>query len=176
MRKGNRTKAINYARKNFPIWVGKCFPEIKRVMGLLAFPTPDEQSPIPIEEKEAFEMLPRRYQLLYGEQSWKRLNEAFNREQEKQKDLGINSFDQKKKINKSSDNKGNNNLDRNTNCPICHPLVNKIAENYSRNLITHSLIICPLSGQIMTPDNPPMIFTNGNAYSLDEMEKNETTK
>ncbi|KAJ6248631.1 e3 ubiquitin-protein transferase maea [Anaeramoeba flamelloides] len=80
MRKGNRKQAINYTRKNFPQWVGKCFPEIKRVMGLLAIPTPDEQSPLTIEEKEAFEMLPRRYQLLYGEQSWKMLNEAFNRE------------------------------------------------------------------------------------------------
>ncbi|KAJ3447085.1 e3 ubiquitin-protein transferase maea [Anaeramoeba flamelloides] len=215
MRKGNRTKAINYARKNFPPWVGKCFPEIKRVMGLLAFATPNEQSPIPIEEKEPFEMLPKRYQLLYGEHSWKKLNEAFQREhvilfglsespsievefksgicalktascqnshkpnqnkktkeKEEQKDLEINSFDQKMKVLKSSGNNGTNSIgQRNTNCPICHPIVNKIAENYPRNLITHSLIICPLSGQIMTPDNPPMICPNGNAYSLDEMKK-----
>ncbi|KAJ3448424.1 e3 ubiquitin-protein transferase maea [Anaeramoeba flamelloides] len=228
MRKGNRKEAINYARKNFPPWVGKCFSEIKSVMGLLAFPTPNEQSSIPNEEKEPFEILPERYQLLYGEHSWRKLNELFTREHvvlfglsespsievefkagicavktaschslhkknqnnqqkitehgtEKGKKMGKKKKNKKDSVLKGFDlfkekkniNTNNNNdvVDRNTNCPTCHPIVNKIAKNYPRNLITHSLIICPLSGQIMTPDNPPMIFPNGNAYSLDEMKK-----
>ncbi|KAJ3440408.1 e3 ubiquitin-protein transferase maea [Anaeramoeba flamelloides] len=228
MRKGNRKQAINYARKNFPPWVEKCFPEIKRVMGLLAFPTPNEQTSIPIEEKEAFEILPKRYQLLYGEHSWRKLNKLFQREhvvlfglsespsievefkagicavktaschslhkkiqstkekkteeqkdlemekekkKKNEKDLLLKNFDLLKENKNINTNDNNEGVDRNTNCPTCHPVVNKIAKNYPRNLITHSLIICPLSGQIMTPDNPPMIFPNGNAYSLDEMKK-----
>jgi len=53
---------------------------------------------------------------------------------------------------------------KNVNCPTCNEKFNKIAQVHSA-LHSHSRLVCRVTGEIMSDDNPPMVLPNNEAYS-----------
>lgn len=54
---------------------------------------------------------------------------------------------------------------RSARCPICAPLVTRLAAELPYAHHVHSTLVCRISGQIMNEHNPPLVLPNGYVYS-----------
>ncbi len=54
---------------------------------------------------------------------------------------------------------------RHPDCVVCHPLINRLAENLLFGRPDHSVLTCYQTGLPMNEDNPPMALPNGYVYS-----------
>ena len=50
------------------------------------------------------------------------------------------------------------------NCPVCTPLMAKLAEPLPFSHRIHSSLVCRLSGDVINDHNPPMVLPNGYVY------------
>eukprot|EP00027_Filamoeba_sp_ATCC50430_P008698 CAMPEP_0168546516 /NCGR_PEP_ID=MMETSP0413-20121227/3541_1 /TAXON_ID=136452 /ORGANISM="Filamoeba nolandi, Strain NC-AS-23-1" /LENGTH=407 /DNA_ID=CAMNT_0008576701 /DNA_START=101 /DNA_END=1324 /DNA_ORIENTATION=- len=57
----------------------------------------------------------------------------------------------------------------NINCPICTPAMRNVAMQIPNAIHGLSTLICRISGEIMSDDNPPMVLPNGYAYSRNSL-------
>ncbi|GAM20646.1 hypothetical protein SAMD00019534_038210, partial [Acytostelium subglobosum LB1] len=57
----------------------------------------------------------------------------------------------------------------NVNCPLCDADFSRLAEPLPVSLQSHSSLICRITGELMTDDNPPMVLPNGNVYCRNAM-------
>ncbi|VDD80644.1 unnamed protein product [Mesocestoides corti] len=54
---------------------------------------------------------------------------------------------------------------RHPDCVVCHPLINRLAQNLLFGRHDHSVLTCYQTGLLMNDDNPPMALPNGYVYS-----------
>lgn len=57
----------------------------------------------------------------------------------------------------------------NINCPICTPAMRSLSSEIPNAIHGLSTLICRISGEIMSDDNPPMVLPNGYAYSRNSL-------
>lgn len=53
---------------------------------------------------------------------------------------------------------------RETECPICNPVLNELAKNLPFPHCSQSKLICSISGQPLNENNPPLVLPNGHVY------------
>ncbi|EUB64150.1 Macrophage erythroblast attacher [Echinococcus granulosus] len=58
-----------------------------------------------------------------------------------------------------------NSKSRHPDCVVCHPLINRFAQNLLFGRHDHSVLTCYQTGLVMNDDNPPMALPNGYVYS-----------
>ncbi|KAL5105409.1 E3 ubiquitin-protein transferase MAEA [Taenia crassiceps] len=58
-----------------------------------------------------------------------------------------------------------NSKSRHPDCVVCHPLINRFAQNLLFGRHDHSVLTCYQTGLAMNDDNPPMALPNGYVYS-----------
>jgi len=54
--------------------------------------------------------------------------------------------------------------ERNPECPVCHPALNKIAANLPFAHCSQSRLVCHISGQPLNENNQPLMLPNGYVY------------
>ncbi len=59
---------------------------------------------------------------------------------------------------------------KNTNCPVCSPIMGQLASSLPLAHHVNSCIVCRISGNLMNEDNPPAVLPNGNVYSMSCLE------
>lgn len=154
VRTDRRMEAVQYAQKHFSTFddiVGTSAQhELEQVMGLLAC-APDTQV--------------ERYKALFDENRWQHLIEQFRAENFKLYQLsnssifsitlqaGLSSLKTPQCYRKD----GN----RNSECPVCSELLNKLAVTLPCAHCSQSRLVCSISGDSM---NEPLMLPNGNVY------------
>lgn len=158
VRTDQRVEAVKYAQKHFSTFdeiVGTPAQlELEQVMGLLAC-SPDTQV--------------ERYKALFDEQRWQRLVEQFRGENFKLYQLtnasifsitlqaGLSSLKTPQCYRKDS-------TARNSECPVCSDLLNKLAATLPCAHCSQSRLVCFISGDAMNEHNQPLMLPNGYVY------------
>ena len=122
-------------------------------MGLLAFPVDTQVEP---------------YQELLKEDRWKHLIEQFRTENYRLYQLsnqsvfavslqaGLSALKTTQCYRQSAE--------RNNECPVCHPALNKLAMALPFAHCSQSKLICNISGKALDENNRPMMLPNGFVY------------
>lgn len=157
--------AILYAKKHFPPFFDAQGANIEQAITLLAFPQETTLMP---------------YTWLYDLDRWKDISEQFDRDNRSLHGLpersqlvslihtGLSTL----KTPQCSPTDIKEMVAVNINCPVCTTPLSSIAQFVPFAHHETSLLVCPITGQIMDADNPPMVLPNGYVYSskaLDEM-------
>lgn len=105
---------------------------------------------------------------LFSEQRWRDLEEKFKLELNEVYSLPAHSL---LEINAQSglialkSTYCNEPENSNVNCPTCVPSIRILSKDLPFALHAHTVLICRISGDVMSDDNPPMVLPNGFAYS-----------
>lgn len=164
VRTNQRMEAVRYAQKYFCTFddlVGtSAQSDLEQVMGLLAY-TPKTQ----IE----------RYQVLFDEKRWHHLVAQFRVDNFKLYQLsdasifsitlqaGLSSLKTPHCYRKDGI--------RNSDCPICSELLNKLAATLPCAHCSQSRLVCYISNEPMNEHNPPMMLPNGFVYGERALKK-----
>lgn len=164
VRSNQRLEAVRYAQKYFCTFddlVGtSAQTDLEQVMGLLAY-TPKTQ----IE----------RYQVLFDVDRWQHLVSQFRTDNFKLYQLsdtsifsitlqaGLSSLKTPHCYRKDGV--------RNSDCPICSELLNKLAVTLPCAHCSQSRLVCFISGEPMNEHNPPMMLPNGFVYGERALKK-----
>ncbi|KAG0266194.1 GID complex subunit containing RING finger motif [Actinomortierella ambigua] len=158
VRKRQTQEAIAYARKHLIVWQETHMREIKKVMGLLAFPPSTNCQP---------------YKGLYDASRWKKLIARFRAD-----NFALQCFTPEPILNVTLQ-AGLSALKtpmcyidehRNVNCPVCDgETLGALATDLPLSHHLNSTIVCRISGQIMNEDNLPMVLPNGYVYSYNAL-------
>ncbi|KAJ5069741.1 e3 ubiquitin-protein transferase maea [Anaeramoeba ignava] len=160
LRKEEKLKAIQYAKKFLAPFAENQMEKIKRVMGMLAF-------------SSSYPNLPKRYQVLYSDERWNELVLQFQVENLRLYGLSKQSLFEivlgaglaaMKSLHCFKEDS------KSINCPVCHPLCNILAKDLPINPHTNSCFVCRISGKIT---NSVLVLPNGNVYSYDALKKLE---
>ncbi len=151
---GKKMEAVKHARKHL---VSMESPEqlqsVQRVMGLLAFPVDTQVQP---------------YQEMLKDSRWQDLIEQFRRENYRLYQLsnhsiftvalqaGLSALKTTQCYRPA--------LERNNECPVCHPALNKLAIPLPFAHCSQSRLICQISGKPLNENNRPMMLPNGFVY------------
>lgn len=151
--------------------------ELQQVMALLAFPSNTQIQP---------------YRRLFDESRWLMLVEQFRQENFKLYQLSPSSvfsvtlqaglaalktpqcYKDKKKSNNQVNNENlalNGNKTRNPDCPVCSPLLNKLAASLPCAHCSQSRLICAISGLPLNEHNQPLVLPNGYVYGSEALKK-----
>ncbi|KAK7109494.1 E3 ubiquitin-protein transferase MAEA-like isoform X2 [Littorina saxatilis] len=160
IRNGSGLEAVKHARKYFNGVEEEQFPEVQKVMGLLAF-TADTD----IAE----------YQALFSEARWDELVQQFRQENFRLHQLNSSVFTAALQAGLSSLKTPHcykdEPLHRNSNCPVCSRHLNDLAQPLPYSHCANSRLICTISGHSLNEHNPPMMLPNGNIYGLSALTK-----
>ncbi|KNC79246.1 hypothetical protein SARC_08356 [Sphaeroforma arctica JP610] len=153
IRQGKRNAAIAHSRKHLSPFHTTNLKDIQRAMGCLVF-NPDTTC--------------LTYTYLTSMKRWTDLRAQFRDDNFKLHSCtsesmlsiilqaGLSAF--KTKMCYQPENKS-------LNCPVCDPLLNKLAEKLPFSHRLHSSLVCRISGELMNDHNPPMVLPNGYVYS-----------
>lgn len=164
VRTNQRIEAVKYAQKHFCTFdeiVGTAAQnELEQVMGLLAC-SPNTQV--------------ERYKALFDENRWQRLIEQFRFENFKLYQLsntsifsitlqaGLSSLKTPQCYRKDGA--------RNSECPVCSELLNKLAVTLPCAHCSQSRLVCFISGDPMNEHNQPLMLPNGHVYGEKSLKK-----
>jgi macrophage erythroblast attacher len=152
-RKRDLTNAISYAKKHFTNFSVSNELEVEQSLALLAF-------------GEDSDIMP--YKWLYDPDRWTDIAEQFKHDK-----FALHGIPDRPQLISlihaglaalktpqccTSDT-------ANINCPVCSPPLSSISALLPFAHHETSLLVCPISGELMDADNPPMVLPNGNVYS-----------
>lgn len=161
IKQGKRDQAVIHARKHFSNIDDVHQREFQQTMGLIMHPLDTKMEP---------------YRSMLDNLRWQELIELFKEENCKLYQLntvsvfsvviqaGLSALKTSHCYLKSGQ--------RNPDCPICSPMLNQLSKGLPLPHCSQSKLICPISGQPMNENNPPMMLPNGHIYgenSLKEM-------
>lgn len=153
VRKDHRIDAVKHARKYFTNLEDDQLKDVQHVMGLLAFPVVTDISP---------------YKELLEESRWDTLVQQFRQENFKLYQLsnfsvfsvalqaGLSAL----KTPHCYKPEG----ERNSDCPICSPSLNVLAQSLPYAHCSQSRLVCYISGQPLNEHNHPLMLPNGYVY------------
>ena len=152
VRIGQHCEAIQHARKYFTQVEESFLTEVQRAMGLLAFPT-DSSYP--------------RYQDLLSEIRWEELITKFRLDNYSLLHMSSQSLlitTLQAGLSSLKTHQCYNNDSKNTDCPVCSPPFNELAESLPFAKYTRSRLLCSITNSPMDDENPPMALPNGRVY------------
>lgn len=153
VKQNKKLEAIRHARKHLTNVEDSQRKELEQMMGLLAHPLDTQKEP---------------YRSLLDKSRWKKLIEHFRQENYNMYQLnsismfsvvlqtGLSALKTPHCYRKS--------VQRNPECPLCLPLLNKLAKKLPYPHCSQSRLICSISGQPLNENNPPMMLPNGYVY------------
>ena len=152
VRVGQHCEAIQHARRFFTQVEETFLSEVQRAMGLLAFPT---------------DCCYPQYQDLLSEVRWEELITKFRLDnysllQMSSQSLLITTL--QAGLSSLKTHQCYNNDSKNTNCPVCSPPFNELAELLPFAKYTRSRLLCSITNSPMDDENPPMALPNGRLY------------
>ncbi|XP_031554328.1 E3 ubiquitin-protein transferase MAEA-like isoform X2 [Actinia tenebrosa] len=152
VRRDERIEAIKYARKHFANADQVMTKEIQRAMALLAFKPQMACSP---------------YKELFDPSRWNKLVEQFRKENfqlHQLNDQSVLSLTLQAGLSALKTPHCYQEGHKIAECPVCsHPL-NILGDPLPFAHCAQSRLVCPISGQIMNENNPPMVLPNGFVY------------
>lgn len=166
IRSDKRLAAVKHAQKYFPAFEQDQLKEIRECMALLAFPTSTEI---------------QKYQKLFDPTRWDELVLKFRLENYRLFQLptqsvlseaiqaGLSALKTPQCYSQSS---------KNSNCPVCQPNINEIAEPLPYSHCAQSRLICRVTGKPLNEHNLPMMLPNGQVYgqlAIDRLTKDNGT-
>lgn len=165
IKQGRKNQAVQHSRKHLSNIDDMHKKEFEQMMGLIARPLKTGKEP---------------YRSMLDESRWKELIELFKEENCKLYQLNtVSVFSVVIQAGLSALKTPNCYLksgQRNPECPLCSPLLNKLAEDLPYPHCSQSKLICSISGEPMNENNPPMMLPNGYIYgemSLRELSKRD---
>ena len=158
---GKKMEAVKHARKHLSTDEPDMLPFIQRGMGLLAFPSDTEVEP---------------YKDMLRDDRWKHLIEQFRTENYRLYQLSNQSVFTVALQAGLSALKTTQcyRADRNNECPVCHPALNKLAFPLPFAHCSQSRLICYISGKPLNENNRPMMLPNGFVYGEHALAKMAT--
>lgn len=150
IRSDQRLNAVKHAQKYFPSFEQDQLEEIKRCMALLAFPINTQLEPYKtmLDIKRWDDLLVdfrlENYRL-FGIPTHSVLSVAVQ--------TGLSALKTPQCYSKNS---------KNSNCPICEPQINELAESLPFSHCAQSRLICRVTKLPLNENNQPMVLPNGN--------------
>lgn len=163
IREDKRLAAVRHAQKFFPAFEQEQLKEIRECMALLAFQT---------------NTAIQKYQTMFNPSRWHDLVLKFRLENYRLFQLptqSILSETVQAGISALKTPQCYSATSKNSNCPVCQPNINEIAELLPFAHCAQSRLICRVTGKPLNENNPPMMLPNGQVYgqiALDQMMKN----
>ncbi|EDO31713.1 predicted protein [Nematostella vectensis] len=152
VRKGDKLEAVRYARKHFANAESAMTKEIQKAMALLAFKPDKACSP---------------YKELLEQSRWTHLIEQFRRENFQLHQLNeqsVLSVTLQAGLSALKTPHCYQQGHKMPECPVCSHPMNILGQSLPFAHCAQSRLVCPISGQVMNENNPPMVLPNGFVY------------
>ena len=160
IKSGKRMEAVKHARKHLATDDPDQLPYVQRGMGLLAFPVETEVEP---------------YKEMLRDDRWQFLIEQFRAENYRLYQLSNQSvFAVALQAGLSAMKTTQcyrHTLERNNECPVCHPALNHLAGQLPFAHCSQSKLICYISGKPLNENNRPLMLPNGYVYGEHALNK-----
>mmetsp|Transcript_5095 Transcript_5095/g.15560 ORF Transcript_5095/g.15560 Transcript_5095/m.15560 type:complete len:437 (-) Transcript_5095:89-1399(-) len=175
-----RMAALAHVREHLVPSAGAQLPRLRCVMGLLAWGAGTASTPAP--------PLPARYAALMGPARWKALAHELRCASYKVKGLaeesalatyvraGLASLADGTPLDGGQDAMDTLYEERSApsrmrDDPLRVPEVRALARGLPRARAPRTALVCPISGEVMSEENPPMVLPNGLVYSLKALQR-----
>ena len=157
---GKKMDAVKHARKHLPTDDPDQLASVQHGMGLLAFPLETDVEP---------------YKEMLRDDRWQVLIEQFRAENYRLYQLSNQSVFAVALQAGLSAMKTNqcyrHSIERNNECPVCHPALNKLADVLPYAHCSQSKLICYISGKPLNENNRPLMLPNGFVYGEHALNK-----
>ncbi|CAB3988064.1 macrophage erythroblast attacher-like [Paramuricea clavata] len=159
IRANERQEAVRYARKHFGSVDVVPPEELRKIMALLAF-TP--------------ETVCDRYKDLFNVNRWDDLAKQFKRDNFALHHLSSEStLSVTLQTGLSALKTPHCGIEGHTSseCPVCSKQLSELATTLPYSHCAQSRLVCPISGEVMNENNPPMVLPNGYVYGENSLQR-----